>query len=366
MIIGIDAREIMRPHTGTGMYVINLIKSLVEYDSENVYILFVDKGEKLNFDLPHNFEYYYLQFGFFNKFQDQIIIPLAIFFSKVDKFHVIHHDVTPFLSHVPLIITVLDIAWIDFPGGSSKLFQKYYYLITKFSLRKANKIITISDSTKNRILINYPILSSKIYPILIACDSVFSENSVDCKFNLLSSEFCIKKPYVLYVGSFAARKNVKALIEAMKLYWDKHDNTVQLILAGKPSGKDDNLPYDLINKYPITIISRTKSNLELKSLYKNASLFVFPSFYEGFGLPLLEAMSCGCPVISSNSTSLPEIFKNKDFLFDPVDNVALYYLIQKVLNNKLLQSELSRAVSDESLQFSWNRVAIETLKIYLA
>jgi glycosyltransferase involved in cell wall biosynthesis len=364
MRIGIDAREIKNSHTGTGMYVVNLIKSLANLDSNNEYVLFVDKGEKLDLDLPHNFQYYNLCFGFLNKFQDQIIIPVAIYLSEVDKFHVIHHDATPFLTHVPLIITVLDIAWVDFPGGTSKLFQKYYYLITKYSLRKAYRIITISESTKNRILINYPILPSKIKPILIACDPIFSLKNIGYDFNLLCAEFSIQKPYVLYVGSFAARKNVKALIQAMKKYWDKYDKSIQLILASKLSGKDDIFPDDLINNYPITIISRTKSNIELKSLYENASLFVFPSIYEGFGLPLLEAMTCGCPVIASNSTSLPEIFKNKNYLFDPLDIDVIYDLIQNVLNNKTLQSELSSAVIEESLEFSWNRVAIETLNTY--
>jgi glycosyltransferase involved in cell wall biosynthesis len=115
------------------------------------------------------------------------------------------------------------------------------------------------------------------------------------------------------VGSFAGRKNVKTLIEAMKILWANNNNLTQLVIAGKPSGKDDEILNHLINKYPIVILSRSKTNLELKSLYNNAALFVFPSFYEGFGLPVLEAMSSGCPVIASNSTSIPEFLVIMNF-----------------------------------------------------
>ena len=136
MIIGIDAREVKNQFTGTGMYVINLIKSLAVEDLKNQYVLFVEQGVELNFELPNNFSYYNLSNFFLTKFQDQILIPIALLFSRVDVFHVIHHDVTPFFTKVPLIVTVLDVAWLDFPGTSSIFFQKYYYFITKFSLLK--------------------------------------------------------------------------------------------------------------------------------------------------------------------------------------------------------------------------------------
>lgn len=364
MVIGIDAREIKNPYAGTGMYVINLIKSLAEQDIVNQYILFVDQGVELNIPLPTNFKYYNLSNVYFSKIQDQIIVPLAILFSKVDIFHVVHHDVTPFFSKAPVIVTVLDVAWLDFPGNSSKFFQRYYFLLTKFSLKKAKKIITISESTKQRVIYHFSNISHKIESIIIACDPVFSLDTKEDNFLSISAEFKIKKPYVLYVGSFAGRKNVKILIEAMKIYWENNDNSTQLVIAGKPSGKDDEILNHLINRYPIVILSRPKTNIELKSLYKNASVFVFPSLYEGFGLPVLEAMSSGCPVIASNSTSIPEILGSHEFLFEPNDVKTLSKMIKIVLNNKELQLKLIKNGIRESLKFSWNKVAQETRKSY--
>jgi glycosyltransferase involved in cell wall biosynthesis len=365
MKIGIDAREIIRPNTGTGMYVVNLIKSLSLQDLDNEYILFVDREKKLDFELPKNFSYYYLNSGYFKKFQDQFIIPIAIYFSNIDMYHVIHHDVTPYLTNIPLVVTVLDLAWIDFPGSSSKLFQKYYYLISKYSLKKAKNIITISESTKERVLSHFPNLSNKVQAILIACDPIFKLNTQEDDYSNVSQEFEIEKPYILYVGSFAARKNVRTLIEAMKIYWNNNNNLIQLILAGKPSGKDDIILNEIIKKYPIKIITRTKSNLELKALYKNATIFVFPSLYEGFGLPVLEAMSCGCPVIASNSTSIPEILSCHDFLFEPTNTDSLAKMIHYLLNNKILQLESSKYGLEASKHFTWEKVAISTKNIYL-
>ena len=129
MIIGIDAREISKPDTGTGMYVVNLIKSISKIDKINKYILFVNKNSKLDAVLPLNFQYYEIIYFFNSKFEDQIVIPIAIWKSGIEYYHVIHHDVTPFFTNKPLIITVLDIAWIDIPSRSSRLFQKYYYYI---------------------------------------------------------------------------------------------------------------------------------------------------------------------------------------------------------------------------------------------
>jgi glycosyltransferase involved in cell wall biosynthesis len=366
MIIGIDAREIKNPYTGTGMYVTNLIKSLAEEDFENQYLLFVEYGVKLEFDLPNNFFYYNLINLFSSKFQDQIIIPIAILISKVDVFHVIHHDVTPLFSKAPLIVTVLDVFWLDFPGTSSIFFQKGYYFISKFSLKKAKKIITISESTKQRVLHFFPNVSHKIESILISCDPIFSFKTNEDNFSSISSEFQIKKPFVLYVGSFAARKNVKILIEAMKVYWNNNNKFIQLVIAGKPSGKDDEILNVLVNNYPVVIISRPKTNSELKALYNNATVFVFPSLYEGFGLPVLEAMSCGCPVITSNSTSIPEIVGNSDFFFEPNDKISLATMIEDILHDEFLQLELSEKGIGQSLKFSWKSVGRSTIKNYLS
>ena len=168
MRIGIDAREIKRPNTGTGMYVVNLVKSLAKTDNDNHFFLIVEKGIRLDDDLPTNFKYIEVNDTRFSKIQDQFFIPLVLIKNKIEIYHVTHHDVTPFFTLIPIIITVLDVAWIDFPGDTSKFFQIYYFYLTKFSLIKAKKIVTISESTKERVCEHFPFVNHKIKSILIA------------------------------------------------------------------------------------------------------------------------------------------------------------------------------------------------------
>jgi glycosyltransferase involved in cell wall biosynthesis len=209
MRIGIDAREISRSNSGTGMYVVNLIKSLAKIDSKNYFFLVVKSGSRLDENLPSNFIYVDIKVKMYSKIQDQLFIPIILVNYKIDIYHVTHHDVTPFLTLVPLVVTVLDLAWIDFPGKSTKLFQIYYYYLTKLSLRKAKSLVTISESTKERVIEHFPYVQHKTESILIACDPIFCLRNDDQKFKEISIEFGLQKPYILYVGSFALRKNIK-------------------------------------------------------------------------------------------------------------------------------------------------------------
>ncbi len=363
MRIGIDAREISRPSTGTGMYVLNLIKSLARFEIESDFFLVVEGGSRLDFDLPLNFKYIDIRLKIFDKVQDQLVIPIVLAKYKLDVYHVTHHDVTPFLSRIPLIVTVLDLAWIDCPGESGVLFKKYYYLISKIATKKAKSIITISESTKKRVVKHFPLVKSKVKSILIACDPGFGILKDEEQFHKLTIEFGLCKPYVLYVGSFAMRKNLSVLIDAMKKIWLDYPN-IQLVLAGNLSGKNDENIIRLVDTNSIVLISRRKSIQELNSLYENALVFVFPSIYEGFGLPVLEAMSTGCPVIASNSTSIPEILGDKQITFNPNDSLELQFQLKRVIQDKNLINDMRISGLKRSKLFNWNTVADQTLQIY--
>ena len=363
MRIGIDAREIKNPDTGTGMYVVNLIRSISLLNTFDNFILFVNKGSKIDIQLPENFEYYEIKSLKLSKIEDQVIIPFAILKSRVDIFHVIHHDVTPLLTLKPIVVTVLDIAWIDFPGTSSKLFQFYYKYLTKFALIKAKRVITISESTKQKVLKHFPYIHNKIQAIPIACDISYSNFENTDIFEQIANEFQIKKPYVLYVGSFAMRKNVNMLFEAMKHVW-KDNSSIQLVLAGKPSGKDDFSVEEVCSQYPVILISRTKTKIELKNLYINASVFVFPSLYEGFGLPVLEAMTCGCPIIALNTTSIPEIVGNTGTLLESDDIEGMAISIKSHFNSEIDKNEREESRLDQAKKFTWEKVAEHTFKNY--
>ena len=225
--------------------------------------------------------------------------------------------------------------------------------------------LSLSFKSKKRVLYYFPLCNKKIESILIACDPTFNIDTNNTSNEKVLKEFKIQKPYILYVGSFASRKNIKTLIQSMKLLWKSKSFTIPLIIAGKPSGKDDYLLDNLLKEYPVILINRSLTNLELKSLYQNAKIFVFPSIYEGFGLPVLEAMSCGCPVLVSNSTSIPEIISDSEFLFEPTDKKQLAKKIFEIINNEKIYSKYKDLVYQKSKNFSWTRTATKTKLSYL-
>jgi len=364
MRIGIDAREMKNPYTGTGMYLLNLVKGLAGIDKINTYCLFVDDLTDGNgLDLPENFMY--LKVPIFNnrKLQDQMGIVRCIRDSKIDVFHVIHHDVVPIFAKIPLIITVLDISWIDLPT-KSKLFNLYYYYLTLFALKKAKRVITISESTKQRTSFYFPWSKNKTFAIPIACDLSYQNPEIlDSKALSFIEEYKLNEDYVLYVGSFAKRKNLSLLLQAMTIVQEVFPK-VKLILAGKPSGKEDTNFNEFDIKYKIEVISRPKQQNELKLLYNRAKMLVFPSMYEGFGLPVLEAMTCGCPVITSNTTSLPEIVGSAGIMIDPYNNQSLADNIIRVLKNPDLANDMIVKGSIQAKKFDWDNVAAKTLNRY--
>ncbi len=365
MKIGIDARELVNPHTGIGTYVQNLIRALGHIDQLNHYYLFVNKNYEIKLNLPDNFVYHRLSSSFFSKIRDQYEISRYISKNQFDVFHIVHHDTALIATNIPVVVTVHDIAWLDIKGRS-RIFQKYYYYLTYFAMLSAKYIITVSESTKRRVEHYFPFTAPKIQTIRIACDISYEEElSSSCiEENIaIVSDYKLNTPYILYVGSFAERKNLLLLIKAMRIVYKKYPK-VKLILAGRKSGRNDIAPEKLDEEFQIDIIDRLKTESELKTLYKNAEMLVFPSLYEGFGLPVLEAMTCGCPVIVSNTTSLPEIVEDSGILIDPYNEVELADQILNVLKKPALAKEMIEKGKAQSQKFDWMTVGKKTLEIY--
>lgn len=364
MKVGIDAREIKNSNTGVGTYVLNLIKALGDIDHENEYFLFVDSDFNQIPKLSKNFKFCTIKSYLNKKVQDQYEIVRNISKYKLDVFHVTHHDVVPLFTNIPLVITVHDIAWLDIPSNSS-IFQIYYYCITRLAMRKARVLLAVSKSTKVRIKEHFRSAFFKTTAIQIACDPYYYQISTDKNdIDNLCKEFNLSIPYILYVGSFAKRKNLSLLFKAMNIVC-KNITNVQLVIAGKASGNTDtDINIRKGNDLNLISISRNKTLAELKYLYQNAAMLVFPSVNEGFGLPVLEAMACGCPVIASNTTSLPEILGDSGILINPYDECVLADQIVKVLQNPHIADQMRKDGKLRAIEFNWKKVALETIDNY--
>jgi len=254
------------------------------------------------------------------------------------------------LSHKKQLITVHDVIPLIFPQYHNK---QYYYFkkVLPFILKKCIKILTVSYHTKNLLVNLYNINEEKISVIY---------NGISDRF--LNCEVVSRKGnYILYVGRISQTKNIRGLINAFELVIKKYKLNVNLYLTGY----EDKLNFKINSsiKEKIKFVGNVSDD-DLIVLYKNALLLVLPSFYEGFGLPTLEAMACGCPVVVSNVASLPEVCADAAYYVDPYDIESIAYGIYKVLTDSDLQRFLIQKGLIRAKLFNWERSAKEHIKIF--
>jgi len=254
-----------------------------------------------------------------------------------------------------LIVTVHDVAFLTYPNSFSRLFGFYYRWLIPKVVKRADKIITVSDTSKQKILKYYPYAKKKIKVIHLGLDS---------EYKVIDN--VAKEKIILFVGSLNERKNFSSVIEAFELF---NNNDYKLVIVGNFS-----LNFS-INDRTNNILKRAKENKhiefktnisddELVKIYNHAALFIFPSFYEGFGLPPLEAMACGTPVIVSNLSSIPEVCGDAAVYVDPYNIEDIKEKILMVLQNSKLQQELIGKGLEHVKQFTWERAAEEHIKVF--
>ena len=372
MKIGIDAR--MLGYSGIGRYAENLIRELAKIDKKNQYIIFLQKRKikseirNPKFETNHNLQ-------ILNSKNCKIIETDAPIYSikeqsnfwrtvvkqKLDIMHFTHFNV-PVLYRRPYVVTIHDLTPLYFPGKKRKsiLEKKAYKFVLKNALKRAQKIIAVSKFTKSDILKNFPFINDK--KIEVIYEGAGATAAVKLKTKILNSKFLIPNSYLLYVGVWREHKNILGLIRA----FEKLKKTTKLVIVGKPD------PYyreveEAAEKSKFKkdiILTGYVSDEKLDTIYQNATAFVFPSFYEGFGLPPLEAMAKNVPVLSSNTSSLPEILGDAALYFNPRDEKDMVDKIKKILDDKKLRNDLIEKGKKRVLKYSWKECAEKTLRVY--
>ncbi len=373
MKIGIDARFCPPASAGLGRYLEQLINKLQYLDHSNNYIIFL---------IPENFDNCKITNSNFKKVKvnvkwyglaEQILMPYYYWKYKLDLAHIPHFNV-PFLMPIPFIITIHDLILVHHNSFSATTLPKWLYKIKYFfykknlkrALKKAKKIIALSEFGKKDILENFDIREEKIkviYNGLTKFNSLkFSEK--DDKSFLL--RYNIKKPYLLYVGNAYPNKNLELLVSSFLKISDKIN--IQLVLVGKQDYFYKRLRAYLkenkSNANDKIIFTDYVENKELAKFYKNAKAYIFPSIYEGFGFPPLEAMQFGIPVASSDSSCLPEILGNSALYFNPKSEQEIVEAIKIITINEKLRNKLIKNGYKQIKKYSWKKCAQEVLKIY--
>ena len=255
-----------------------------------------------------------------------------------------------------LVITLHDVAYKTFPTSVSKIFFWYYsYLIPK-NISRAEQIITISESSKKEILRYYPQAQGKINVIPLGISAEFHPK-----------EDIQKQRQILYIGSSNERKNLKGVIEAFFLLPDSLDLHLKIVTSSFKNLKisiDTQTLIERAKKYGKIHFVSGLSHEELVDEYNCSLGFIFPSFYEGFGLPPLEAMACGTPVIVSNSSSLPEICGDAALYIDPNNTKNMADTIIRLVENENLQQELRRKGLERVKHYTWEKAARKHMEVF--
>lgn len=366
MKIGIDARMYGPAHAGLGRYVQQLISHLQKLETEHEFVLFV-KGEHFNDVVISNNRFSKVcadidWYGWKEQFGFKKIIDA----QNVDLMHFPHWNV-PLLYNKPFVVTIHDLIMQHYPRKEASTHGPIWHfikdkigrLVLRHAARKARKIITPSMFSKQDIVQTLGVLEEKVVVTYLGV----AEDAVPNKKTF--SEPNIQKPYVLYVGNAYPHKNLEGLLQAWYIFEQTYGSDYTLVLAGKENYFYKKIQQSVAAKQCKNVVfTGFVGDTDLDGLYAQAELFVFPSLYEGFGLPPLEAMARGVPVVSSNRACMPEILGEGVVYVDPEDYEAVAEGMRTVLKDSDVRFRLTQKAKKELERYSWDKCAKKTLGVY--
>lgn len=394
MLIGVDGNEAnIKNRVGSGKYAHELLLEFSKNKEHDFLIYLKDSPQE---DLPKeskNFKY--KVFGP-KKLWTQFALPISLTFGpKPDVFFSMAHY-GPRFSRVPYVVTIHDLSYLHFPELFNKddLYQLKNW--SKYSIEKSAHVIVPSKSTAEDVVKNYNVPSSKITVTYEGYDQDLFKPQKKPKVESVKSKYQIRGDYIIFVGTLQPRKNLERLIEAFNLIvngssqvvdsyeksmsldpqfssstrtassaYEPSTMNLQLVICGKKGWMFERIfekVQELKLQDKVTFAGFVEDN-DLPALISGARVYVNPSLWEGFGIPVIEAQACGVPVVVSNTSSLPEIVGDSGVLIDPTETNSIATGIKKVLEGPKLSSELVKKGSQNIKRFSWQNCAQQTLEI---
>lgn len=374
MRIIIDAR--MYQQSGIGRYLRNLLINLQEIDHENEYLILHLKEDYEDVQYKKNFHKVLADFKWYS-LTEQRRLPKVLNDLRADLVHFPHFNVPVFFQG-KFIVTIHDLIHQHFTMNRSStlnpliyfLKQAVYEKVFKFAIEKSLNILTPSNFVKNQLINEWNINSTKIEVTYEAVDDKILTivNKMDMEdLQRIMQKFNIQPPFIFYVGNAHPHKNVEGLIKAFRslprFQWGGNDGKRWLLVL---SGQDHYFWQRIRQEFQHKDIIYTGalSDEELVALYKGAEIFIMPSFEEGFGLSILEAMACGTPVLTSNIRVLREVGGEAAYYFNPESVEDMISNIVKIIENKKLREDLVKMGYRRHKMFSWEKLAKKTLEIY--
>ncbi|AVX30862.1 Glycosyltransferase involved in cell wall bisynthesis [Carboxydocella thermautotrophica] len=368
MKIGIDARAaIWYRGTGIGTYTYQLLRSLYLINRQEFNWRFFWPGDEYrDLDIASDSIFNSIEKNK-DKFWEEVHIPARITDEKIDLYHVPQNGIgLPKGNSCPMVVTIHDLIPYIYPETVGKGYLKVFLQEMPGIVARAAHIITVSECSKQDLVRILKVPAEKITVTYEAPEPIYRPVSQKKARAFVGEHYGIQDQYILYIGGFSPRKNVKGLINAFKEIRKDVGYPIKLVLVGKQVREYGDLVVliEALGLEEDVIWTGFAPVEDLPYLYAAANLFVYPSFYEGFGLPPLEAMACGTPTIAANTSSIPEVVGEGAWLFNPFDSMELAEKMYKLLTDADLRQELGRKGLMRAGEFSWNKTALETMEVY--
>ncbi len=361
MKIGIAARGLDEKSGGVKRYIFNLIRALLKIDRGNTYVIYYNKRDFVG-TFPNACEIV-LDSG--NKLiWDFILLPAAIRRDKVDVV-LFPKNVLPFFVPCKSVVVNHDYGYFIRELDEYKFFDQFYMkMMMPISARRADGIISISEHTKRDIIKFTGVKEDKIAVIHLAADENCKMIEEQAKLSEVRYKYGLDFPFIFHCGSLSPRKNIARLIKAFNLIRDRIPH--QLVFTAGKSWKDTQIN-ELVAKLRLDSRIVKLGHIgdgDMPAIYNLADLYVYPSIYEGFGLPVLEAMACGCLVVTSNATSLPEVAGDAAIMVDPLNVEQLSQAMYAAITDEILRQKLIEKGFTQAGKFSWEKTAYKTLEVF--
>lgn len=369
--IGINALQLTARNSGVGQYINNMISSLLSFSTDQFVIYFSCGNKRTEWLALQNVVLretpYYKEQVILRNLYELFYFGLEI---RKDNLSLLWSPDTKvplqIPANIPFVVTVHDLAIFREPGTYLYSRVMYWRKLFKHAIHKASCVVAISHTTRNDLIELMNVSPEKIKVIYNGVNPCFRIIDDIDFLEQISQRYSLPRNFLLFVGLFSPRKNIAGILRAFSILKNRYQIPHRLVMVGEKGWlyRNDLRLVRLLGLEEEVSFTGYVDNKDLPAVYNLADVFVFPSLYEGFGLPVLEAMACGIPVVTSNVSALPEVAGQAGILVDPHNPEEIASGVYRLLSDRKLSSELVRAGLERSRQFTWKNAARELLKVF--